>query len=128
MKAEIAQFLVQGGGGAIVNTASVSGLVGLPLAAAYTASKHGVIGLTKTAAIEYATNGIRVNAICPGFVRTKMTADAMERAGAQVLMMTPQRRIAEPEEIAELVVWLCSERASFAAGAAYAIDGGYTAL
>jgi NAD(P)-dependent dehydrogenase (short-subunit alcohol dehydrogenase family) len=117
------------GGGSIVNTASIAGLIGLPTSAAYVAAKHGVVGLTKTAAIEYAEAGIRVNAVCPGYIETPMTAPirASARAGA-ILGQTPMRRYGRPEEIAELVVWLCSERASFVTGAAYNADGGWIAV
>lgn len=130
MKHQIVQMLAQGhdgGGGAIVNAASIAGLIGLARATAYVAAKHGVVGLTKTAALEYATNGIRVNAVCPGFITTRMTAIARELRADQILSHTPMRRFGEPEEIAEMVVWLCSDRASFVTGAAYAVDGGWTA-
>jgi NAD(P)-dependent dehydrogenase (short-subunit alcohol dehydrogenase family) len=114
-------------GAAIVNTASIAGLVGLPRSCGYVAAKHAVIGLTKTAALEYAPDGIRVNAVCPGFVTTRMTAIAREMRGEAILGRTPMGRYAEPEEIAELVVWLCSDRASYVTGAAYRVDGGWTA-
>src|SRR5262249_26391636 len=100
------------GGGAIVNTGSIAGLPGLPTSSAYVAAKHGVIGLTKTAALEYAEANIRVNAVCPGFIKTRMTEDTMRR-GEAILGQVPFRRMGDPEEIAELVVWLCSERASY---------------
>ena len=116
------------GGGAIVNTGSVAGLVGLPTSSAYVAAKHGVLGLTKTAAIEYAPDNIRVNAVCPGYIRTKMTEDAMRRRGEALMAMVPTHRMGEPEEIAEMVVWLCSDRASFVTGACYNVDGGYMAV
>jgi NAD(P)-dependent dehydrogenase (short-subunit alcohol dehydrogenase family) len=115
------------GGGAIVNTASIAGLVGLKNATAYVAAKHGVVGLTKTAAIEYADAGIRVNAVCPGFTRTRMTARTLETREDQIAGRTPLGRVGNPEEIAEMVVWLCSDRASYVTGAAYAVDGGWTA-
>ncbi|MBS0558823.1 MAG: glucose 1-dehydrogenase [Proteobacteria bacterium] len=127
MKQEILLMLQQGGGGAIVNTASVLGLVGGPFSSAYVAAKHGVVGLTKSAAIEYAEDGIRVNAVCPGYITTPMTEDVMRRRGDQILAKVPARRMGEPEEIAEMVVWLCSDRASFVTGAAYNVDGGYVA-
>lgn len=126
MKQEILQMQRQGGG-AIVNTASIAGLIGLPTSSAYVASKHGVIGLTKTAALEYAPDGIRVNAVCPGYIETNMTVDTMRRRGDQILAQVPFKRMGRPEEIAEMVVWLCSERASFVTGAAYNVDGGYMA-
>ena len=132
LRAEIRQMLAQVGadgrtGGAIVNTASVAGLLGLPTSCAYVAAKHGVIGLTKTAAIEYAGDEIRVNAVCPGYIKTKMTEDAMRRRGDAILARTPFHRMGEPEEIAEMVVWLCSDRASYVSGAAYNVDGGMVA-
>jgi NAD(P)-dependent dehydrogenase (short-subunit alcohol dehydrogenase family) len=127
MKAEIPQML-KTGGGAIVNTASIAGLIGLQTSSAYVAAKHGVIGLTKTAALEYADAHLRVNAVCPGFVETQMTRDTMQRRGEQIMAQIPLRRMARPEEIAEMVVWLCSERASYVTGAAYNVDGGWMAV
>src|SRR5262245_53358781 len=128
MKAELAQMLAQGGG-AIVNTASVAGLVG-GAGPAYTASKHGVVGLTKTAALAYAQRGVRVNAVCPGIVRTPMLErvfagrpEAEERA----LAAEPVGRFAAPEEVAAAVVWLCSDAASFVTGVALPVDGGWVA-
>lgn len=126
MKHEIAAMLGSGGG-AIVNTASIAGLLGLPTASNYVASKHGVVGITRTAALEYATDGIRVNAVCPGYVRTPMTDATMQARGEYLMGLVPQRRLGEPEEIAEAVVWLCSDRASFVTGSAYTLDGGYSA-
>lgn len=127
MKYEIRQMLKQGGG-AIVNTSSSAGLVGSRSAgAAYSASKHGVLGLTKTAALEYARNGIRVNAVCPGIIRTPMGEDLIRRDPqfeAQLSNRYPIGRLGEPEEVAEAVVWLCSEGASFVTGHAIAVDGG----
>jgi NAD(P)-dependent dehydrogenase (short-subunit alcohol dehydrogenase family) len=113
------------GGGAIVNTGSIAGLIGLATSSAYVAAKHGVVGLTKTAALEYADAKIRVNAVCPGFIETAMTADTMRRRGEQILAQIPARRMGQPGEIAEMVVWLCSERASYVTGAAYNVDGGW---
>ena len=127
MKYELQQMLQQGGG-AIVNNASISGLVGFGDAAGV-ASKHGVVGLTKAAALEYAKSGIRVNCVCPGVIRTPMMAPAMrdperlERMQAAI----PRGRVGEAEEVAESVVWLCSEAASFVTGHAIPIDGGYVA-
>jgi NAD(P)-dependent dehydrogenase (short-subunit alcohol dehydrogenase family) len=126
MRHELPQMQTQGGG-AIVNTASIAGLTGLPSSSAYVAAKHGVIGLTKTAAIEYAEANIRVNAVCPGYIRTRMTESAMQLRGEAILAHTPLKRMGNPEEIAEIVVWLCSERASYVSGAAYNVDGGYMA-
>jgi NAD(P)-dependent dehydrogenase (short-subunit alcohol dehydrogenase family) len=127
MKHEIPQMLTQGGG-VIVNTGSIAGLVGLPTASAYVAAKHGVLGLTKTAALEYAGDNIRVNAVCPGYIETKMTEDTMRRRGAELMRMVPFHRMGRPEEIAEMVVWLCSDRASYVSGACYNVDGGYMAI
>jgi NAD(P)-dependent dehydrogenase (short-subunit alcohol dehydrogenase family) len=127
MKHEILQMQTQGGG-AIVNTSSILGLVGLPNGTEYVAAKHGVIGLTKTAALEYADDRIRVNAVCPGFIRTPMTAETQRERADHITARTPLGRFGEPEEIAEMVVWLCSDRASYVTGAAYAVDGGWTAI
>jgi NAD(P)-dependent dehydrogenase (short-subunit alcohol dehydrogenase family) len=127
LKHEIRAMLAAGGGGAIVNTASFSGLVAVPFAAAYVASKHGVVGLTKAAAVEYGRKGIRINAVCPGTVRTPMMAERiaanpkMERALSDV---SPMRRLAEAAEIGDAVVWLCSDAASFVNGHALPVDGG----
>lgn len=126
MKYEIIQMLAQGGG-AIVNTASIAGLVGLQTSSLYVASKHGVVGLTKTAALEYAENNIRVNAVCPGFIETRMTKDTMSRRGNEIMQQVPFHRMGQPQEIAEMVTWLASSRASFVSGVAYAVDGGFTA-
>lgn len=130
MKYQLRQMLAQGGGGVIVNTASVAGLVGAATMPAYAASKHGVVGLTKSAALEYAKKGIRVNAVCPGVIRTAMT----ERAVAQrpereafINNLHPMGRIGEPEEIAATALWLCSPAASFITGQALAVDGGMLA-
>jgi NAD(P)-dependent dehydrogenase (short-subunit alcohol dehydrogenase family) len=132
MRAEIRQMLAQAAagrkGGAIVNTGSIAGLIGLTASSAYVAAKHGVLGLTKTAALEYADDGIRVNAVCPGFIRTRMTEDTMRRRGERIIAQIPAGRMGEPEEIAEMVVWLCSERASYVTGAAYNVDGGWMAV
>jgi NAD(P)-dependent dehydrogenase (short-subunit alcohol dehydrogenase family) len=127
MKQEILQMLKQGGGGSIVNTASILGLVGTQTSTAYVAAKHGVVGLTKAGALEYAENGIRVNAVCPGYITTPMTDDVMQRRGDQILSKVAMNRMGTPEEIAEMVVWLCSDRASFVTGVAYNVDGGYVA-
>jgi NAD(P)-dependent dehydrogenase (short-subunit alcohol dehydrogenase family) len=127
MKHELVQMQAQGGG-VIVNTASIAGLVGLPAACAYVAAKHGVVGLTKTAALEYADVGIRVNAVCPGYIRTPMTAPMSPRRNSEILARTPAKRVGSPGEIAEMVVWLCSERASYVTGAAYNVDGGWMAV
>ena len=130
MKYEIPQMLKQGGG-AIVNTAFVAGLVGLAGRAAYVASKHGVVGITRTAALEYAQQGIRVNCVCPGYIRTPMVAYVLQQSGAQLeeqmVAREPIGRLGTPEEVAETVVWLCSDAASFVTGHTMTVDGGYVA-
>jgi NAD(P)-dependent dehydrogenase (short-subunit alcohol dehydrogenase family) len=130
MKHEITQMLKQGGG-AIVNTASVAGLVGSRGAgSAYAASKHGVVGLTKTAALEYAKQGIRVNCVCPGVIRTPMMERMLTRTPEleqQYIAAEPIGRLGLPEEIAESVVWLCSDAASFVTGHTMTVDGGMVA-
>ncbi len=129
MKFEIPQMLEQGSG-AIVNTASVNGLVAGLNDAAYVAGKHGVVGLTKTAAVEYAKLGIRVNAVCPGWIDTPRTArletmDADTAVGG--IDSYPIGRKGTPQEIAEAVVWLCSDAASYVTGHTMTVDGGYVA-
>jgi NAD(P)-dependent dehydrogenase (short-subunit alcohol dehydrogenase family) len=127
MREEI-RYMQAHGGGAIVNTASIAGLIGLVTSSAYVAAKHGVVGLTKTAALEYADAQIRINAVCPGFIQTQMTETTMQRRGEQILAGIPVHRLGKPEEIAEMVVWLMSERASYVTGAAYNVDGGWMAV
>ena len=114
--------------GAIVNTASVAGLVGLS-GAGYCSSKHAVVGLTRSAAIAYATQGIRINAVCPGAIETPMTAGILadEQGAAFLRQMAPMGRVAQPEEVAEAVVFLASDRASFITGHALPVDGGFVA-
>jgi NAD(P)-dependent dehydrogenase (short-subunit alcohol dehydrogenase family) len=129
MKYEIQHMLSQGGG-VIVNTASVGGLIGTPGIAAYTASKHGVIGLTKTAALEYVQAGIRVNAVCPGTVLTPLVERGLAANPAMkdaLLSKHPIGRFGKTEEIAEAVVWLCSDAASYVTGIAFPVDGGVVA-
>ncbi|GAA2277113.1 SDR family oxidoreductase [Nonomuraea roseoviolacea subsp. roseoviolacea] len=131
LKHEIAQMLRQGGG-SIVNTASVAGLVGAGTtpASAYVASKHGVVGLTRQAALEYAEQRIRVNAVCPGAVRTPMTQEVIRQgliSLEDIVGLQPVKRLAAPEEIAESAAWLCSGLSSFITGHAMAVDGGWTA-
>ena len=124
MKYEITQMLKQGGG-AIVNDSSTDGLIGSFDGAAYIASKHGVVGLTKTAALEYAQQSIRVNAVCPGFILTPMSSVVNDPAKEpESLAKIPLGRIGAPEEIAEAVIWLCSDAASFVTGHAMSVDGG----
>jgi len=127
LKHEIAQMLKQGGGGAIVNTASIAGLIGLATSGHYVATKHGVVGLTKTAAIEYAQDGIRVNCVNPGYIKTPMTKETMDERYDEIMAKVPVKRLGVPEEIAEAVVWMCSDKASFMTGASHVIDGGYSA-
>lgn len=127
MRAEIKLMQIHGGG-SIVNTGSIAGLIGLPTSSAYVAAKHGVLGLTKTAALEYADAKIRVNAVCPGFIETRMTRDALRTRGEVILDNTPLHRMGQPGEIAEMVVWLLSERASYVTGACYNVDGGWMAM
>ncbi|MFN8238512.1 MAG: SDR family oxidoreductase [Chitinophagales bacterium] len=129
MKYEI-PYMLKGGKGAIVNCASVAGLVGFPGLPAYVATKHGVVGLTKTAALEYVKAGIRVNAVCPGVIKTDMIdriTGGQQETEAQFIMGEPIGRMGTPGEIAEAVVWLCSDGASFTTGQAIAVDGGWVA-
>ncbi len=128
MKYEIPAMLAAGGG-AIVNTASVAGLVGERGIGAYAASKHGVVGLTRTAALDYIGQGIRINAVCPGATRTRILADWFQDPKVEefILSRHPIGRIAEPEEIGRAVLFLASDDASFVVGQALAVDGGLTA-
>ena len=129
MRHEIPAML-QRGGGSIVNCASVAGLVGFESIPAYTASKHGVVGLTKTAALEYAQQGIRVNAVCPGVIDTEMVerfTGAQPDALAAITATEPVGRLGRPAEIGDAVVWLASRQSSFVTGQAIAVDGGYVA-
>ncbi len=129
MKYEIA-LMLKHGGGSIVNTSSGAGLVGLPGGPAYVASKHGVAGLTKTAALEFARKGIRVNAVCPGFIHTPMVERILDKGGLseeQIFAAEPMHRMGKPEEIAEAVLWLCSDASSFVTGLPMPVDGGYVA-
>jgi NAD(P)-dependent dehydrogenase (short-subunit alcohol dehydrogenase family) len=129
MKYEIPHMIKQGGG-AVVNVSSIFGLVGDEILPAYTAAKHGVVGLTKTAALEYAKNNVRVNAVCPGTILTQSSAHILARSPQfkeDVIAKHPIGRLGKPIEIAEAVVWLCSDAASFVTGHAMAVDGGFTA-
>jgi NAD(P)-dependent dehydrogenase (short-subunit alcohol dehydrogenase family) len=128
MKYELRQMREQGSG-AIVNNSSIGGLIGIPGRATYHAAKHGVLGLTKSAALEYASRGIRINAVCPGTIETPMVTAmlAKEPEAMEVIMRdTPIQRLGRSEEIASAVLWLCSPGASFVIGHALALDGGYT--
>jgi NAD(P)-dependent dehydrogenase (short-subunit alcohol dehydrogenase family) len=129
MRSEIPAML-ESGGGAIVNTGSSAAVVGIPKFAAYTASKHGVAGLTRCAALDYAKQGIRINCVCPGATRTRLMIDAIEEnpeRGEIINRTIPAGRMGEPEEVAELAVWLCSPRASFVIGVVVSADGGTVA-
>jgi NAD(P)-dependent dehydrogenase (short-subunit alcohol dehydrogenase family) len=126
MKHEIAHMLTHGSG-AIVNTASVAGLVGLSTSTHYVAAKHGVVGLTKTAAMEYARDNIRVNCVNPGYIATPMTDETMKTRRDELMTKVPMNRLGLPDEIAEAVVWMCSDKASFMTGASHVVDGGYYA-
>ncbi len=129
LKHEIRQMVEQGGGGAIVNMASITGLVGSAGAAAYSASKHGVIGLTKSAALETARNKIRINAVCPAVIETPMGNRLFSAPPVHkyVLSCHPIGRFGKPSEVAEAVVWMCSDRASFMTGQSLVLDGGFLA-
>jgi NAD(P)-dependent dehydrogenase (short-subunit alcohol dehydrogenase family) len=133
LRAEINQMVAQGGG-AIVNLASIAGLIGFPGLAAYTASKHGVNGLTKNAALEYAKQGIRVNSVCPGGIDTCMLDSLTDQSTGGTMTshqmmddLHPMGRIGNAEEVANLIVWLCSDKASFMTGTHVPVDGGYVA-
>lgn len=127
MKYQIPKLLASGGG-AIVNCSSIAGLVGFPGIPAYVASKHGVVGLTKTAALELAKSSVRVNAVCPGVIETPMIGRFVHGEASireQLVKGEPVGRTGRPEEVAEAVIWLCSEKSSFVTGHALAIDGGW---
>jgi len=129
MKYELLQMRTQKSG-AIVNCSSLGGLVGVPGRAAYHAAKHGVLGLTKSAALEYAASGIRINAVCPGIIDTRMVAGMLvgeEAVMKEMMKDVPIRRLGRADEIADAVLWLCSPGSTFVIGHALAVDGGYTA-
>jgi NAD(P)-dependent dehydrogenase (short-subunit alcohol dehydrogenase family) len=119
--------LLKTGGGSIVNCASLAGLRGAEGLSAYAAAKHGVVGLTKTAALEYASQGLRINAVCPGMVDTPMAKDVTPKVAAVMNALTPLGRFATPAEVATAVLWLCDENNSFVTGQAIAVDGGRSA-
>lgn len=130
VKAEVQQMRAQGDSGAIVNIASVAGLVGIAGSASYNASKSGVIGLTRTAALETAGRGIRVNAVCPGFVETPMldrVTDSSALIADRLIANVPARRVASPHEIANAVAWLLGDESSYVTGVALPVDGGWVA-
>jgi NAD(P)-dependent dehydrogenase (short-subunit alcohol dehydrogenase family) len=130
MKAEIAQMLKQGGNNAIVNTSSTAGLTGGAGLPAYIASKHGVAGLTRAGALEYGKHNIRINAVCPGPIRTPMLGRLLRRREdmeTRLARAQPIKRLGEPSEIGEAVAWLCSDRASYVHGLPLPVDGGLTA-
>lgn len=119
--------MIKNGGGAIVNNASEAGLVGTPAAAAYVAAKHAVVGLTKAAAGEYANYGVRVNAIAPGAIGTPMVLSLPQATQDSLMAPQPLHRLGTPEEVAEAVLWLCSDKSSFVLGVTLPVDGGATA-
>lgn len=130
MKYELMKMREQGSG-AIVNCSSIGGLIGLPGRSAYHAAKHGVIGLTKSAALEYAPKGIRINAICPGTIRTSMVEDMFtsgDLSEEEVVKLAPINRLGEAREVADAVLWLCSPMSTYVIGQAIAVDGGYTVV
>jgi NAD(P)-dependent dehydrogenase (short-subunit alcohol dehydrogenase family) len=131
MRRQIAQMLAQEGGGAIVNTASVAGLIGAPRHAIYAASKHAVVGLTKSAAIEYGKKGIRINSVCPGVIRTPMLERALQRDPSwesSLVAMHPIGRLGEVGDVVSAVLWLCSEGAAFVTGHQLVVDGAMTVV
>lgn len=132
LRAELDQMVTQDEGGTVVNMASVLGQVGFESSSEYVAAKHGVLGLTKTAAWEYADEGIRVNAVCPGFIETNLLSGSGitedEELRAQIESMHSQNRLGQPEEVAAAVLWLCSDAASFTNGEALTVDSGYTGV
>ena len=131
LKLEIENMMLGKNGGSIVNTASVAGLVGLAGTSGYNASKHAVIGLTKTAAVEYATKNIRINAVCPGFINTPMLDRLIgvkdNKIKDKFIKLVPSRQVAKPEYVGETVAWLLSDKSKYITGSAIPVDGGWTA-
>jgi NAD(P)-dependent dehydrogenase (short-subunit alcohol dehydrogenase family) len=127
MKYEI-RHMQKMGSGSIVNISSLAGFRGKPNTLAYSASKHGILGMTKTAALEYASRGIRINAVCPGLTESGMTAGLSQHAelAKQLVSLIPMGRMGLSQEIAEAVVWLCDDTSSFVTGQALVVDGGQT--
>jgi NAD(P)-dependent dehydrogenase (short-subunit alcohol dehydrogenase family) len=129
MKSELRQMVAQGGG-AIVNAASLVGVMGYPNLGAYNAAKHGVVGLTRTASLEYASDGIRVNAVCPGWIETPMVMErgpqpaSIPEVYEALAGLMPLRRLGKPQEVAAAVAWLCSDASSFVTGHPLLVDGG----
>ena len=120
--------MIRGGGGSIINNGSILAEVGFSEATAYSASKHGVVGLTQTVALDYAAEGIRANVVCPGFIHTPMVTESLgEEEAKQIAALHPLGRMGKPEEVAEAVLFLASDKASFVTGTCLFVDGGYTA-
>jgi len=126
MRAEL-QYMSAHGGGTIVNASSVSGRVGRAGSGAYSASKHAINGLTLTAALEYAAAHVRVNAVCPGFIDTEFVKSSLATRGDALLASVPMHRLGQPEEVAEMVIWLLSDRARYVTGSLLGVDGGFMA-
>ncbi|KQV41364.1 SDR family NAD(P)-dependent oxidoreductase [Rhizobium sp. Root1204] len=127
MRSQVIEMLAHGKGGAIVNLSSICGVIAVANTSAYTAAKHGVAGLTKTAALDYAEKGIRINAVAPGYVDTPLMAVRPQAERDLVAQRHPMQRMATPQEIADMIVFLLSDRASFVTGSVQLADGGYTA-
>ena len=126
LRAEV-EVMLQGGGGSIINMASIYGLVGVPVNIAYTAAKHGVVGVTRAAALAYAQQGIRINAVAPAVIETPLLLKSPEEVSAQIVATHPIGRIGQIHEVAELVAFLASDRSSFCTGGVYPVDGAFTA-